>query len=188
MESVPARVERGGDPWEGMDDAVGSLEPLLELAAQHEAAGFGDAPWPPQFAKQPGEPPRVQPSKRRKGKLGRQGIVPPPAPGKASGPTGHRRTTMPLIEIARAATEAEALEGLERWKARHPEVWARLAPPDVLVDSMRGRSTTWTRIRLNLQNVPEAERPPQEPLEADYDPWEGYQGPRRPGLSRRSGP
>jgi hypothetical protein len=78
---------------------------------------------------------------------------------------------MPLIEIARAATEAEAMAGLERWKQRHPQVWHRLAPADVLVDSMRGRSSTWTRIRLNLRNVPEAQRPPQETLEVDYDPW-----------------
>ena len=90
-----------------------------------------------------------------------------------SGPTGRRQSKMPLIEIARAATKAEAMDGLERWKARHPEVWPRLAPADVLVDSMRGRSSTWTRIRLNLQHVPEAERPPQEPLEIDYDPWAG---------------
>jgi bifunctional non-homologous end joining protein LigD len=90
-----------------------------------------------------------------------------------SGPTGRRQSKMPLIEIARAATKAEAMDGLERWKARHPEVWPKLAPADVLVDSMRGRSSTWTRIRLNLQHVPEAERPPQEPLEVDYDPWAG---------------
>jgi hypothetical protein len=78
---------------------------------------------------------------------------------------------MPLIEIARAATEAEARDGLERWRARHPEVWAYLEPADVMIDAMRGRSTTWTRIRLNLRHVPEAERPPQETLEVDYDPW-----------------
>ena len=87
---------------------------------------------------------------------------------------------MPLIEIARAATQGEAMRGLERWKARHPGVWPYLEPADVLVDSMRGRSTTWTRIRLNLRNVPEPERPTQEPLEVDYDPWEGYEGPGRP--------
>jgi bifunctional non-homologous end joining protein LigD len=78
---------------------------------------------------------------------------------------------MPLIEVARAATEAEALEGLERWKVRHPDVWPLLAPADVLVDGMRGRSSLWYRIRLNLRNVPEAQRPPQEALEVDYDPW-----------------
>jgi bifunctional non-homologous end joining protein LigD len=97
--------------------------------------------------------------------------------GGGSGPTGRRRSAMPLIEIARAATKAEAMEGLERWKARHPTVWSHLAPADVLVDSMRGRSSTWTRIRLNLQHVPEAERPPQEPLEVDYDPWAGIRRP-----------
>ncbi|HYT25192.1 MAG TPA: hypothetical protein VEP73_01725, partial [Actinomycetota bacterium] len=130
-----------------------------------------------------GEPPRVQPSKRRPaaGQLAREGIVPPPALGKASGPTGRRRTTMPLIEVARAATRAEALEGLERWKARHPAVWSYLAPADVLEDSMRGRSSTWTRIRLNLRNVPDAERPAQEALEVDYDPWERHPGPGGPG-------
>jgi hypothetical protein len=79
---------------------------------------------------------------------------------------------MPLIEIARAATKAEAMEGLERWKARHPSVWSQLEPADVLVDSMRGRSYNWTRIRINLQHVNEPDRPPQEPLEVDYDPWE----------------
>ena len=82
---------------------------------------------------------------------------------------------MPLIEIARAATESEAREGLERWKARHPEAASLLEPNDVLVDSMRGRSTTWTRIRLNLRHVAEADRPPQEALEVDYDPWEGVE-------------
>ena len=178
VDTVPERFAELGDPFEQMDDAADSLERLLELSAQHEEAGFGDAPWPPHFAKQAGEPPRVQPSKRRKasGKPERQGVVPPPAPGKRAGPTGRRRTTMPLIEVARAATEAEAREGLERWKQRHAEAWTYLAPPDVLVDSMRGRSSTWTRIRLNLRNVPEGERPPQEALEVDYDPWEGVEG------------
>jgi DNA ligase D-like protein (predicted polymerase) len=178
VDTVPKRFTELGDPFEHMDDATDSLERLLELSVQHEEAGFGDAPWPPHFAKQAGEPPRVQPSKRRKasGKPERQGVVPPPAPGKRAGPTGRRRTTMPLIEVARAATEAEAREGLERWKERHPEVWTNLAPADVLVDSMRGRSSTWTRIRLNLRNVPEGERPAQEALEVDYDPWEGAEG------------
>jgi bifunctional non-homologous end joining protein LigD len=185
LETVPERFGRIGDPWEGLDKAAGSLEPLLELSEQHEAAGFADAPWPPQFAKAAGEPLRVQPSKRRSAETvrGRKGIVPPPAPGKSAGPTGRRRTTMPLIEIARAATEAQALDGLERWKARHPDAAALLAPADVLVDSMRGRSTTWTRIRINLRNVPEKHRPPQEALEVDYDPWEGVEWPGRPGTS-----
>src|SRR6266849_1584195 len=118
LATVPRRFAEIGDPSKGIDEAVGSLEALLELSAQHEAAGFGDAPWPPHFAKAEGEPARVQPSKRRTGTPARVGIVPPPAPGKSVGPTGRRRTTMPLIEIARAATEAEARQGLDRWKGR----------------------------------------------------------------------
>jgi bifunctional non-homologous end joining protein LigD len=179
IDTMPERFAAVGDPWEGMDQAVGSLEPLLDLADQHEAVGFQDAPWPPHFTKQAGEVARVQPSKQRMGAKAREGIVPPPAPGKVTGPTGRRRSTMPLIEIARAATQAQAMDGLERWKARHPDVWSRLEPADVLVDSMRGRSTTWYRVRLNLRNVPEAERPPQEPLEIDYDPWAGAGPPQR---------
>jgi bifunctional non-homologous end joining protein LigD len=114
-------------------------------------------------------------------------VVPPPAPGKTAGPTGRRRSKKPLIEIARAATEAEARDGLDRWKARHKAVWKYLEPPDVLVDSMRGRSTTWTRIRLNLQHVPEKKRPAQEPLEVDYDPWAGAEW-DQPGQHGRTRP
>jgi len=158
IDSMPERFARLGDLAAGIDDAAGSLDSLLELAARDEAAGLPDAPWPPHFVRQAGEEPRVQPSKRR-------------APGTAGAATGRRRSSMPLIEVARAATRAEAMAALDRWKQRHPEAWARLDPADVLVDSMRGRSSTWTRIRLNLRNVAEAERPAQEPLEVDYDPW-----------------
>jgi len=187
IDTLPKRFADIGDPSSGIDDAVGSLESLLELAAQHEAAGFGDAPWPPHFAKQEGEPARVQLSRRRREDRpsAPSGQVPPPAPGKSVGPTGRRRTTMPLIEIARAANEAQAREGLQRWRARHADVWAHLAPSDVLVDSMRGRNSTWTRIRVNLRNVPESERPPQEALEVDYDPWAGFEGPDRSGTLER---
>jgi DNA ligase D-like protein (predicted polymerase) len=185
--TVPARFAAIGDPSDGIDEAVGSLEPLLDLAAQHEAAGFGDAPWPPHFVKQEGEPARVQLTRRKREAAAKvpEGVVPPPAPGKSVGPTGRRRTTMPLIEIARAKTEAEARAGLQRWRSRHQEVWDHLAPADVLVDSMRGRNSTWTRIRINLQNVPESERPPQEALEVDYDPWTEWQGPDRSGQLER---
>jgi bifunctional non-homologous end joining protein LigD len=169
--TVPERVSAIGDPSEGIDDAVGSLEPLLELAEQHESAGFGDAPWPPHYEKQAGEPPRVQPSKRKTGATPREGVVPAPAPGKDAGPTGRRRTTHPIIEIARAATQDEALAGFERWKDKHPEAAAALEPADLMVDAMRGRFTAWYRIRVNLRNVPEDERPVQEALEVDYDPW-----------------
>ena len=190
IDTVPGRFAAIGDPAEGMDHAAGSLEGLLELADRDDAEGLPDAPWPPFYDRQEGEAPRAQPSRRR-----RDGDVPPPAPGKAVGPTGRRRTTVPMVEIARAASEAEAMEGLERWKARHPTVWPHLGPADVLIDAMRGPSTTWTRVRVNLTRVPEAERPQQEPLEVDYDPWERYQGPlpRRPprrntGQSPGSGP
>jgi bifunctional non-homologous end joining protein LigD len=182
IDTVPVRFAQLGDPWAGMDEAAGSLEPLLALAAEDEKAGLADAPWPPHYDKQAGEPPRVQPSKRRVGGAPRPPVaVAPPAPGKASGATGRRRSTMPLIEVARAATKDEAMQGLDRWKERHPKVWGYLEPADVLVDSMRGRSYSWTRIRLNLRHVPEEERPPQEALEVDYDPWTQGEGPRRRG-------
>src|SRR5487761_559139 len=170
IDTVPARFASIGDPWAEMDDAAGSLGPLLELADRDEVAGLPDAPWPPHFVRQAGEEPRVQPSKRRSSPAPAT-AVPPPAPGKSAGPTGRRRSSMPLIEVARAATKAEAMQALKRWKERHPEVLPHLAPEDVLIDSMRGRSYTWTRIRINLQHVPEAERPAQEELEVDYDPW-----------------
>jgi len=180
IDTVPARFAQIGDPWAGMDAAVGSLEPLLALAAADEKAGLADAPWPPHYDKQAGEPPRVQPSKRKMpANASPRATVAPAAPGKTSGPTGRRRSAMPLIEVARAATKDEAMAGLETWKQRHPKVWDYLEPADVLVDSMRGRSYSWTRIRLNLRHVPEAERPPQEALEVDYDPWTQGEGPRR---------
>jgi len=181
IDTMPARFAALGDVGAGIDAAVGSLGPLLELAARDEAAGLPDAPWPPHFVKQAGEQPRVQPSKRRApaaapssrppGSARSAGASPRSAASAPPSPAGRRRSSMPLIEVARAATRAEAMAGLDRWKQRHPEAWSRLEPADVLVDSMRGRSSTWTRIRLNLRNVAEDQRPPQEPLEVDYDPW-----------------
>jgi len=192
IDTVPQRYAEIGDPAEGIDATVGSLGPLLELAAADQAAGLPDAPWPPHFEKQAGEQPRVQPSKRSHGGTPTHGGTPPVDPPKTrrtaavnppktaataavnspgSGPTGRRRSSMPLIEIARAASKAEAMAGLDRWKQRHPDAAALLEPADILVDSMRGRSSTWTRIRLNLRHIPAPERPEQEPLEVDYDPW-----------------
>jgi hypothetical protein len=101
-------------------------------------------------------------------------------------PTGRRRTSIPVIEISRAAKKGEALEGLERWKARHPTAAAALEPADVLVDGMRGRSSLWYRVRVNLIHVPEADRPPQEKLDPDYDPWEGFEWPDRSGQLERA--
>ena len=169
LATVPARFAAIGDPAAGMDAAVGSIEPLLELAARQEAAGAPDAPWPPHYVRQAGEAPRVQPSRAR-----RAGSVPPPAPGKDAGPTGRRRTTAPLVEVARARSEKEARAGLERWQARHAEVVPHLEPAYVLVDAMRGRSSAWYLIRVNLRHVPPDLRPVQEPLEVDYDPWAAY--------------
>jgi bifunctional non-homologous end joining protein LigD len=168
IDTVPGRFAKVGDPWEGIDEAVGSLDGLLEQADRDEAAGLPDAPWPPHYEKQTGEDARVQPSKRRT---------------SDGGPTGRRQSTKPLIEIARAKTKAEAMDGLDRWKGRHQDIWPLLEPADVLVDSMRGRSSTWTRIRVNLEHVPEDKRPGQEALEVDYDPWAGFTGerPPRPG-------
>jgi bifunctional non-homologous end joining protein LigD len=165
IDTMPRRYAEIGDPAAGIDEDAGSLDALLELAAADDAAGLPDAPWPPHFAKQADEPPRVQPSRRRTAPA-----VTERAPGTAS-PTGRRRSSMPLIEIARAASEDEALAGLDRWKRRHPDAAALLQPADILVDSMRGRSSSWTRIRVNLRHVPAEQRPPQEPLEVDYDPW-----------------
>jgi DNA ligase D-like protein (predicted polymerase) len=168
IDSVPARFAQRGDPWEGMDDAAGSLEPLLELAARDEASGIPDAPWPPHYEKQSGEESRVQPSKRRSGAGSRSTGAPSESRGSGN---GRRQPSKPLIEIARARTKAEALAGFDQWKARHGDVAEHLEPADVLVDQMRGRSSAWYRIRVNLEHVPEQRRPPQEPLELDYDPW-----------------
>jgi len=147
--TMPARYARLGDLHADIDKRAFSLDALLEIAARHEADGLGDAPWPPHYEKQAGEPPRVQPSRRK----------------------GQRTPKHPLLEIARAATKEEALAGFERWKLRHPEAAQHLAQDDVLVDQMRGRSSTWTRIRVNLRHVPEAVRPPQEPPDPDFNPW-----------------
>jgi hypothetical protein len=155
LRTMPARFAAIGDRHAGIDESPCSLEALLELSARQEAAGLGDAPWPPHYAKQAGEPPRVQPSRRKGG----------------SKPSGRRVPKKPLIEIGRAAKKEEALAGLERWKARHPRTASHLQPADVLVDAMRGRSATWTRVRVNLEHVPEALRPGQEPLDPDYDPY-----------------
>ena len=163
LRTMPARYAAVGDPAAGIDASAGSLEALLELSARQEREGLGDAPWPPHYAKAPGEPDRVAPSRAR---------------GDGS---GRRVSSKPLIEIARAETREEALAGLDRWKERHASVAARLEPTDVLVDGMRGRFKLWYRIRVNLEHVPEAERPLQEPLEVDYNPWAGYEWPDRSG-------
>jgi bifunctional non-homologous end joining protein LigD len=142
LATMPSRFAEIGDRHRGIDLNPGSLDLLLELSARQEHEGQGDAPWPPHYQKQKGEPARVQPSKARAAKH-------------------------PLIEIGRGKRKEDVLAGLERWKSRHPEVVAHIQPADVLVDSMRGRSSTWTRIRVNLEHVPLELRPAQEPLDPD---------------------
>lgn len=156
--TVPKRLAESRDPHAGMDQAAGSLEKLLELAARDEAEGLGDAPWPPHFRKMEGEGRRVAPS----------------------------RAKMPLLVVANSPDKQAALAGLERWKSKYPEAAQLLAVDDVLVDSMRGRSSTWTRIRVNLRHVPEDLRPPQETPDPDDDPtrewrqmWAGHKRTRR---------
>jgi bifunctional non-homologous end joining protein LigD len=153
--TVPARFAKLGDPHAGMNENPGSLEKLLELAATDESAGLGDAPWPPHFRKMEGEAPRVAPSRAR------------PAPRTNQTKT---RSKMPLIVVANSPDKEAALAGLERWKSKHAAVAALLAVDDVLIDSMRGRSSTWTRIRVNLRHVPESMRPAQETPDPDDDP------------------
>jgi DNA ligase D-like protein (predicted polymerase) len=140
MATMPRRFETIGDRHEGIDGHPASLETLLELSARQERAGLGDAPWPPHYKKQAGEPARVQPSRKRTSKY-------------------------PLIEIGRAGRKEDALAGLERWRQRHAEASAHIQPADILVDAMRGRHSTWTRIRVNLQHVPVDLRPAQEALD-----------------------
>ena len=162
--TVPGRFARRGDPHAGIDDEPGSLEKLLDLWDRDEASGLGDAPWPPHFRKMEGEAPRVAPSRAKK----------PP------------REKMPLITIANSPEREAARAGLERWKEKHPEVAPLLAEDDILIDSMRGRSSTWTRIRVNLRNVPESIRPPQETPDPDDDPTREWRAKFKSARSKKS--
>jgi bifunctional non-homologous end joining protein LigD len=151
ISTMPERFAKIGDPHADMDAVPGSLELLLDLAAKDEAAGLGDAPWPPHFRKMEMEAPRVAPSRAKSG-------------------AKKTRVKMPLITVANSPDKAAAMAGLERWKSKHAQIAGLLAIDDVLIDSMRGRSSTWTRIRINLRRVAEALRPPQETPDPDDDP------------------
>src|SRR5205807_1372275 len=167
LATAPRRFAERGDAAAGIDTAAGSLDKLLALSAAQEAAGLGDAPWPPHYKKQVDEPPRVAPSRRK-------------AAG-APESRGRRQSTQPLVTVAKAEHLDDALAGLERWKTRHPAAAALLQVDDILIDSMRGRSSTWTRIRINLRHVPGGTRPPEEPPDPDYDPWRRFRsGSRAP--------
>jgi bifunctional non-homologous end joining protein LigD len=161
LRSMPARFAAIGDRHAQIDAHVCSIAPLLELAERHATEGLGDAPWPPHYQKQDGEPARVQPSRAKKA---------PAADGGEPRRPARRKPKVPLLEIGRARKREDALAGLERWKARHPRAAAQLEAADVLVDSMRGRFTTWTRIRVNLSHTAEADRPAQEALDPDFEP------------------
>ena len=166
--TVPARFAKLGDPHARMNEEPGSLERLLELAATDESAGLGDAPWPPHFRKMEGEAPRVAPSRSKS-------ALRPNTQTMA-------RSKMPLIVVANSPNKEAALAGLERWKAKHASVAVLLAVDDVLIDSMRGRSSTWTRIRVNLRHIPESMRPAQETPDPDDDPtreWRAMRATKR---------
>ncbi len=165
--TVPARFAAVGDPHAGMNAAPGSLDPLLELADRDQADGLGDAPWPPHFRKMEGEAPRVAPSRAR------------PA-------VKQTRAKMPLIVIANSPSKEAAMAGLERWKSNHPEAASLLAVEDVLIDSQRGRASNWTRIRINLRNVPESQRPPQQTPDPDDDPTRKSRAVRSQPASRQN--
>jgi len=167
LATMPKRFGEIGDRHAGIDGHACSIAPLLELSARHAREGLGDAPWPPHYRKQADEPARVAPSRRRV-------------------------SSRPLLEIGRAQKKEDALAGLERWKGRHPEAASHLQPADVLVDAMRGRFRTWTRIRVNLEHVPANLRPPQETLDPDEQSLEGWDKnvsgpwPRRPPRARKA--
>jgi len=183
--TMPARLKALGDPNAKMDDEAGSLDKLLELADRDEAAGLGDAPWPPHFRKMEGEAPRVAPS-RAKGMKNAKTVSKKTTAKKTAGKTEPstktpgRRSKMPLIVVANSPDKEAALAGLERWKEKYPKAASHLAVDDVLVDSMRGRSSTWTRIRVNLRNVPEKVRPKQGTPDPDDDPTRAW----REGLAK----
>lgn len=153
--TMPKRFADIGDPHANMNASAGSLDKLLEVAARDEAAGLGDAPWPPHFRKAEGEGMRVSPSRAKS--AAKKSVKAP-------------QTRMPLLVIANSPSEEAALAGLERWKKKNPEAAAHLAVDDVLVDRMRGSSSTWTRVRINLRHVPQDLRPPQETPDPDDDP------------------
>ncbi|MBX3233234.1 MAG: DNA primase [Labilithrix sp.] len=162
LRTVPAIFAERGDAHAAIDARSYSIEPLLQLAERFETEGQGDAPWPPHFGKAPGEAPRVAPS-RAKGAKGAKGAKPPPRP------------KLPVITIAKAKHKPEGLAGLERWKAKHAAILEYLPPEAYLVDAMRGRSSAWYRVRVNLKNVPEELRPAEEAPDPDYDPIQEWQ-------------
>jgi bifunctional non-homologous end joining protein LigD len=197
--TIPKRYAEIGDPHAGIDGVAGSLEKLLDLAARDEATGLGDAPWPPHFRKMDGEASRVAPSRARSaGAKARAKPTKSPtklddgdsAPSKEAvviaKPGKPPRSKMPLITVANSPKKEAALAGLERWKEKFAVAASHLAVDDVLVDSMRGRSSTWTRIRLNLRHVPEAIRPEQGIPDPDEDPTREWREQHQAAMAGKS--
>jgi len=169
IKTMPSWFKKNGDRHAEIDRHPGSLEALLELSAKQEKEGLGDAPWPPQYKKMPDEPTRVQPSRaRRRQGSGESGSVDPKTTG-----TGRRVSKHPLIVITHSTKKEDAAAALEEWKTQNPKVVEHLQAADILTDSMRGRSSAWYRIRINLQHVPEDLRPEQPKLPPIPNPWEG---------------
>ena len=189
--TIPRRFAELGNPHTGMDDAPGSIEKLLELAAADESRGIGDAPWPPHFRKMEGEAARVAPSRAKRPAASPAATPRSAAPGSATPRSATpraatpRATKMPLIVVANSPSKEAALAGLERWKTKHAQAAALLAVDDILVDSMRGRSSTWTRIRVNLRHVPEDLRPAQETPDPDDDPTREWRALRAAGRASK---
>jgi hypothetical protein len=184
--TVPARLKAFVDPNARMDLTHGSLEALLELADRDEAAGLADAPWPPHFRKMEGEPARVAPSRAKGAKTAKPAKSATAKPATKKRTAAKPRSKMPLITVANSQDKDAALAGLDRWKKRNAKAASHLAIDDVLVDSMRGRSSTWTRIRVNLRHVPEAQRPPQETPDPDDDPTRAWREHMRAATKERA--
>ncbi len=186
--TVPERFAKMGDPHAAMDEHAGVLDALLEMSARDETEGLGDAPWPPHFVKQEGEAKRVAPSRAKKfsdqleegfgahrfRKQSQKQAAAGTEKSSEPAPVKQKRTgrvpKMPLLIVAQSSDRSAAEAGLERWKEKHPEAAALLAPDDVLVDRMRGSAYVWYRIRVNLRHVPEALRPAQDVPDPDDDP------------------
>jgi bifunctional non-homologous end joining protein LigD len=171
LKTMPAWFAVHGDRHKDIDRHAGSLDGLLELSAKQEKEGLGDAPWPPQYAKQPGEPTRVQPSRARLRPASTKASAGSGAAGSAGAVKGRRISKHPLIVITHDTDKEKALAALEQWKAQHPKVVEHLQPADILTDQMRGRSSAWWRVRINLQHVPEEQRPKQPELPPIPNPW-----------------
>lgn len=200
--TMPARFAIVGDPHAATEEHIGSLDSLLALAERDASEGMGDAPWPPHFRKMEGEPARVQPSRAKSAEKGfeaqlGEGFGPKRFRKRSVALSADvatnensteavktvpmksatvRKSKFPLVIVAQSPDKTAAEQGLERWKAAHPEVTPHLAVDDILVDRMRGSAYIWYRMRVNLRHVPEDLRPVQGSPDPDDDPTRGQAG------------